>query len=252
VSRIWQACADRIELARLRGTLQRAVESQEQVATRALVDNAAEQELLENILEHSKPPLRAGSERLHYLLQTPFRYPPLRHGSRLGARFEPAIFYASLQERTLLAEAAYYRFWFWFGMVTPPPSLQLITQHSVFHAGYDTTRGLRLQDAPFDAYTDVLRSPDDYAETQALGTAMRAAGVKACQYLSARDRHGGINIAVFLPDVFSPANRIRRRQEWSCTTTPARVWFVNIATRATQEFALEQFLVGGAFPAPAP
>jgi hypothetical protein len=30
------------------------------------------------------------------------------------------------------------------------------------------------------------------------------------------------------------------------------VWFVNIATRATQEFALEQFLVGGAFPAPAP
>jgi hypothetical protein len=252
VSAIWQACQEHVQLVRLRGTVLRIVESQEQVATGALVDSAAEQAVLEELLEDSKPRPRPGSERLHYLMRTPFRYPPLRHGSRFGARFEPAIFYGSLLERTVLAEAAYYRFWFWFGMLTPPPSLQLVTQHSIFRAGYDTGRGLRLQDPPFHAYTQVLRSPAEYSETQALGTAMRGAGVKAFQYLSARDRQAGVNIAIFDPDVFSPKDRIRRREEWTCTTTPARVWFANIATRATHEFPLEHFLVDGVFPDPAP
>jgi hypothetical protein len=259
VSRIWQACQGgepqrrppRPRLVRLRGRLLRLVESQEKVATGAIVDSAAEQSVLEDLLEASKPPLHEGSEALHYLLKTPFRYPPLPHGSRFGTRLEPALFYGSLREQTVLAEAAYYRFWFWFGMVVPPPMQQLITQHTVFQAGYDTARGVKLQAPPFDAYTDVLRSPDDYTETQALGTALRAARVHAFQYLSARDRDAGTNIAVISPRVFKPPNRILGREEWTCTTMPARVSFTSAATRATREFLLEQFLVEGVFPDPA-
>ena len=141
MSRVWEACQS-APIARIRGTLLRLVESQEQVATNSLVDSAAEQAVLEEFLERSKPPLRPGTERMPYLLHTPFRYPPLRHGSRFGARFEPSIFYASLKERTVLAEAAFYRCGFWSGMAQPPRS-ELITQHTLFWAGYDTLSMLK-------------------------------------------------------------------------------------------------------------
>lgn len=52
----------------------RAVEAQHVVATMRLVDTLQEQELLERILEASKPPLPPGTQALHYLLSTPFRY----------------------------------------------------------------------------------------------------------------------------------------------------------------------------------
>lgn len=60
------------------------VESQEQVATLQLVDTLEEQALLEELLESSKPPVPADAEPLHYLLKTPFRYPPLRWGRGLA------------------------------------------------------------------------------------------------------------------------------------------------------------------------
>lgn len=68
-------------------TLWRAVEAQHVVATRALLDSLAEQELLESVLEASKPPVPAPCAGLDYLTHTPFRYPPPSHGSRFrGSR----------------------------------------------------------------------------------------------------------------------------------------------------------------------
>ena len=54
---IWQQCAGERQVRPLRGKLLRMVESQAQVATSQLVDNLAEQALLEDLLENSKPPL---------------------------------------------------------------------------------------------------------------------------------------------------------------------------------------------------
>ena len=121
---IWAACSAAARPAPLRGTLVRLIENQEQVATQGLVDTLAEQALLEELLERSKPPRPPGTERLHYLLATPFRYPPLRHGSRFGAREDPSLFYGSRQLPGALAEGAYYRFVFFHGMTTPPRSAQ--------------------------------------------------------------------------------------------------------------------------------
>lgn len=53
------------------------VESQEKVATLALVDNVYEQDVLEELIETTKSNLPEDSAALHYLLKTPFRYPPL-------------------------------------------------------------------------------------------------------------------------------------------------------------------------------
>ncbi|MCC3263614.1 RES family NAD+ phosphorylase, partial [Paenibacillus polymyxa] len=83
--------------------------------------------LLEELIETSKPQLPPSTETLHYLLKTPFRYPPLRWGSRFGRRHEPSLFYAALRLETAMAEAAYYRFVLWEGMASPPPSGRILS-----------------------------------------------------------------------------------------------------------------------------
>ena len=77
-SSIWTRCAGSSEIRALEARPWRAVAAQHLVATRKLVGSLAEQELLEDILETHKPPPVA--QGLHYLLATPFRYPPLAHG----------------------------------------------------------------------------------------------------------------------------------------------------------------------------
>jgi hypothetical protein len=231
---------------RLAGTLRRLVESQEQVATNQLVSSLARQARLEEMLEATKPPRRPDSEGLHYLLATPFRYPPLRYGSRFGARHEPSLFYGAVETRTVLAEAAYYRFVFWQGMAVPPPG-KLDTQHTLFSADYRTGRGLRLQDAPFAGHTDALRDPANYHQTQTLGARLRAAGIEAFEYRSARDREAGIDVALFTPAAFAHP-RPRAQDAWLCELTARQVQFRAAQGGELHAFPLEQFLVDGALP----
>ncbi len=81
---------------------------------------------------------------MHYLLTTPFRYPPLKHGSRFANKQGPSLFYGSESIQTTLSESAYYRFLFWSGMVEPPSSANLTTEHTVFSANYSALSGLDL------------------------------------------------------------------------------------------------------------
>jgi len=141
---VWAACGSRAEPVPYSGEVLRMVESQEQVATQRLVGNLGEQDLLESLLERSKPPRPAATAGLDYLLATPFRYPPLRYGSRFGRRHEPALFYAACARPSLLAEAAYYRFVFWQGMKSPPPRM-LRTQHTLFGSRVRARRAYRLR-----------------------------------------------------------------------------------------------------------
>ena len=69
---IWTTLREEVTFSAIEGEAIRVVESQEQVATNSLVDSLAEQSLLEEMLERSKPPLPADAEGLHYLPATPF------------------------------------------------------------------------------------------------------------------------------------------------------------------------------------
>ena len=89
-SSIWTQCAGDSRQRPLRLSAWRVVEAQHQVSTRKLVDTLEEQSLLEDLIDAAKPP-DPTQGRLHYLLSTPFRYPPLRHGSRFGTRHEPGL-----------------------------------------------------------------------------------------------------------------------------------------------------------------
>ncbi|MDZ7670556.1 MAG: RES family NAD+ phosphorylase [Gammaproteobacteria bacterium] len=248
MSGIWQACAATAAPSTLTGTLWRMVESQEEIATNALVDTLDEQAALERLLDETKP-RRPGTERLHYLLATPFRYPPLRHGSRFGRRFEPSLFYGSIHRSALLCEAAYYRLVFTAGPATPFPK-PLVTRHTAFSARFRTARGLQLEQPPFADHRAALTSPVDYTATQALGSAMREHGIGAFTFTSARDPQQSLNAALFDPSAL--ADRAPRAQTpWTCETTAERVTWREQRAHEVVTLPREVFLVEGVLPAPA-
>lgn len=76
----------------------------------SLDDIEHEQDVLETLLEASKPFLPKMVARLDYLLATPFRYPPPRGGSRLRAEIDPGVFYCA--GSSAAAELGYWRWRF--------------------------------------------------------------------------------------------------------------------------------------------
>ncbi len=253
MSQRWQECLNSYNTQALGGTIYRVVESQKIIATRSLVDDVHEQQLLEELLEQSKPPIAPEFEEqindLDYLLWTPFRYPPLRFGSRFSTRFERGLFYAARSIATTLAETAYYRFFFWLGMSVPPPSGKLETQHTAFGAKILTNDGVRLQAAPFDQHKQVLTDRFEYRACQDLGKALREDGVKAFEFTSARDIEEGVNIALVEPSVFK-SKRPESHLPIICTTTADEVVFLDEKNQKTVH-PMSEFLVDDVFPQPA-
>lgn len=247
---LWAECRETLRIGPVGGTLLRMVESQQQIATLSIVDNLAEQALLEELIEGSKPPAPAGAGRLHYLLATPFRYPPLRHGSRFGRRFEPSLLYGARRIETLLAEVAYYRFLFWSSMTVAPPSGRFMTQHHVFSARWHSASGVRLQEPPCRHHGALLRHPSDYRATQDLGSALRAAGVGGFEYCSARDPEAGPNIALFHPGALVSRAPLKQ-QTWLCETRAECVRFSYPAQGALHALPLGLFTIDGTLPRPA-
>lgn len=225
------------------------MEAQHLVSTRKLVDSAAEQVLLEELIERAKPPAVVGVGS-HYLLTTPFRYPPLRHGSRFGSRHQRGIWYGSETRETAFAEVAYYRLLFLEG--TRADLGVVTTQLTLFRVQARTRRGVDLVAPPFDVYHVSIASRERYHESQSLGTAMRAAGVELFRYPSARDRRGGVNVGAFTPAVFGRA-KPKEFETWHCTATRADVELAkrDYFGRQVHTFVRAEFLVDGALPAPA-
>lgn len=248
---IWAACGGSAVFTHLEGILFRSAltERHMALATDRLVSSLDEQAVLEALLEKNKPPLPTGAGGLHHLLATPFRYPPLPHGSRFGQRHQAGLFYGSLSIETVLFESAYYRLVFWQGMTVPPKD-PLTARHALFSACYGCAHGVKLHQPPFTAWQADLADRCSYAVTQALGSAMREAGVDAFEFTSARDPGNGLNVALFTPSALvhsSPG----LCQDWSSETTADGVVFYCWDDGSIHDFYLETFLVNGVLPMPA-
>ena len=248
-SGIWTRCAGDSEIRELRLDPWRAVEAQHQLSTRKLVRSADEQMLLEELIDGAKPPDQTHGRR-HYLLSTPFRYPPLRHGTRFGTRLERGIWYGSETRETAFADVAYYRFVFRAG--TRADLGVISTPLTVFRAKARSPHGIDLTAPPFDAYRRTIASPVRYDASQSLGAAMRAAGVELFSYPSARDPEGGTNVGAFTPEVLGRA-KPRDLETWQCVATPEMVELTKRDYFGRELFTFEReiFLVGGELPAPA-
>lgn len=244
---IWTQCGGRSNLRALAGAAWRVVESQHLISTLKLVDSRAEQEVLERLIEDQKPPRRGSQDRaLHYLLFTPFRYPPLPHGSRFGRRTEPGVWYGSRERRTAFAEVAYYRLLLAAGTET------VLDRHmvelSTFQARYATRAGIDLTREPFARHESKITAPDDYSSSQELGGEMREAGVEVFRYRSARDPERGINVGLFAPRAFRGA--VSALETWECIVSEDSVELVkkDPFSAYTFRFEKETFLVRGSLP----
>jgi hypothetical protein len=231
----------------------RVVEGQHRIATRKLVDSDAEHRLLEDLIESKKPLRPAGKEfeGLHYLLFTPFRYPPLRYGSRFGRRHERSLWYGSEELSTAFAESAYYRLVFLDG--THADLGHRTVELSAFSVPVRSRKAVDLAAPPFDAHRPTIANPTSYRETQHLGSAMRRDGVVAFRYPSARDPQRGHNIGLFSPSAFADKT-IGATQTWFCSISRAVVELRRKTFSEDNEslrFVRADFEVDGALPRPA-
>lgn len=188
-----------------------------------LVDTLAEQALLEDLIESSKPQVPVECRHLHYLLSTPFRYGALYP---LGSRFRRAgltsgVFYASLKVETAICEMAFHRLLF-FAESPDTPWPANAGEHTAFSVRFRVVAGLDLTEAPFDGDAERWTHPTDYSSCQELAETARAAGVQALRYRSARDGAGGINVALLACAAFRSPEPLER-QLWRLHLGPAGV-----------------------------
>jgi hypothetical protein len=246
---IWTRCEGASSCKGLVCEPWRVVEAQHQIATRKLVDSDDEQAVLEELVEGVKPPA-VGEGELHYLLSTPFRYPPLRRGSRFGKATERGMWYGALTKRTAFAEVAYYRLLFLEGSAAELSPLEV--DLSVFQAAIEALRAVDLTERPFSEWASAISSPTSYAASQQLGSQMRDHGVEVFLWRSARDPGGGRNIGVFTPAAFA-RQRPSQPKTWHCTATREAVEIVrrDFFERPSARFERADFLVDGTLPRPA-
>lgn len=249
---IWRRCKGIDHLVLLSNSVWRIIDSQNIVATRKLVDSLEEQDILEELIESSKPVLKQNLTDLHPFLYTPFRYPPLQCGSRFGSRFEPSLWYGSLELNTAMAETAYYRFHFL--RASQAEYGNVVTDHTAFSTQIKTKRGIDLTRSPFSEYTSIISSPASYEVSQQLGNEMRQENVEAFHYHSARDPNKGINIALLTPETFLHKRpQASSFQSWKCIVNEKVAEFVRLSAIniESRSFLRDIFLSNGELPFPA-
>lgn len=211
---IWTPDALSSEARAIERTCWRLVEAQHRVSTLKLVDSLAEQTMLEDLLERSKPPVPPECWHLHYLLSTPFRYGSLYpKGSRFRrAGLTPGVYYGSEGVETAVAETSFHRLLF-FAESPATPWPDNAPEFTAFSVPFATERAIDLTAEPFSADRGVWTSPTEYEPCQALADSARSADIQLIRYESVRDPKAGANAALLTCDAFA-ARTPAQRQTW--------------------------------------
>lgn len=233
------------------GKIYRIVEGQHFIATRKLVDSDEEQRILEEILDASKPCAPTSNKRgeLHYLLYTPFRYPPLKTGGRFHTCLEQSIFYGSEELKTSMAEVAYGRFLFMHHSEAEFAPMQVPYTH--FMAQVKSTKSILLNSALFKEVHEAISHPTSYVVAQSLGAVMRKADTELFTYYSARNIHG-VNVGLFSVEAFSSNKPVPGKDvHWEVFITSKSVEFkrAHFGDNQTEAhvFPLASFCIDGIF-----
>lgn len=200
----------------------RVVENQDFSSTWLLSDNSEDHELLEQMIDESKPPMPEDAANDDYLLNTPFRYPPLWEGTRFGTVKERAPFYGSETVKAALVEKNYRLTQFEADSDADFDNRTLSFTSFRFIA--DAQDCLDLLDDPFLSFKDEIHNPDSHLVGQELGTEMRECDVDACIFESVRcspDR----NFALFTPAIFR--QKSDEHTQWTCFISPQEITFRN-------------------------
>lgn len=209
----------------------RSVEAQHVVSTMRLVDTPQEQDLLEQLLEESKPAMPEVAQPKHYLLVTPFRYSPL-HASRFRPAKSKGQWYGAQSIYGACAEVAYWRHRF----ITDSAGLQnqvLLTEHSVFQ-GKLAGSSIHLGELPWTQARPAWTHGTDYSATHALAAEAQQRDVQWLAYESVRAPGQSCAVA-FDPDCLHepPPSLDSTIERWICKASRDSVMF----TRGRHSYA---------------
>ncbi|TWB23881.1 RES family NAD+ phosphorylase [Nitrospirillum bahiense] len=202
--------------------LWRLVENQARASTIRLVGTLADQALLEDMLEETKPPMPPECDGLHFLLATPFRYSPYPHGSRFRrAHQADGVYYAAERPETAAAEAAHYALLFFL----ESPGTQLPArpmERTGIEVACAVDRALDLTAPPLNRDEALWTDGANYAPCQDVADTARQAGVQLIRYQSVRDPAGGANVALLTPKGFKN-RKPKRLSSWHLFIRPQAV-----------------------------
>lgn len=237
----WTRVALSSELHRFDGACWRLIEAQHRVSTLKLTDTLAEQELLEDLIEETKPAIPPECRHLDFLLATPFRYGAVYPN---GSRFRRAgrtlgVYYAAETPTTAVAEMAFYRLLF-FAESPDTPWPSDAADYTAFAAEIATTRLLDLTRDPLSADGALWTDAVDYRHCQNFADAARAADADVIRYQSVRDPAKGPNLAILLCRAFSKPAPVER-QTWRMRLSHSGVQALCEYPRQAVEFSRDTF-----------
>lgn len=237
----WTRVALSSEFRRFGGACWRLVEAQHRVSTLKLADSLAEQALLEELIEETKPAVPPECRHLDFLLAAPFRYgAAYPQGSRFRRAGRTAgVFYASENPATAVAEMAFYRLLFFAESPTTPwPSDA--AEYTGFAAEIATRRLLDLTRKSLSADASLWTDVTNYTACQIFADAARAAGAEAIRYRSVRDPAKGANLAVLACQAFAKPAPVDR-QTWRMRLSASGAQALCEAPRQALEFPRDAF-----------
>jgi len=203
------------------GPVWRCTEAQFRSATVRITDTNAEQALLEDILEDTKPPMTPACRHLHYAFAAAFRYGAYPRDSRFRRRGRtPGVYYASEHMLSAISETIWYR-WAFFAASPETPLPRQPVEHTGICADISVAAGHDLTQDADPRWTD----PDDYSACLARADQVRAQGGGLIRYASVRDPDARANVAVLTCAGFAET-RPNGLQGWKIlfTATTARAF----------------------------
>jgi hypothetical protein len=216
--------------------LWRAVEAQHVISTMVLVDSAEEQRVLEELLDRAKPAPPAGSAGLHYLLYTPFRYPPFGRGSRFRGPADPGVFYGADRIRTACAELGYWR---WRFLHDSPDLASLEPRPQTVFRVRARGKAVDLRRPPYLGKRKAWTDPNDYSACQRFADSARKNDVVIIRYQSVRDPEQGGAAALLSPQAFARRSPLEQ-QAWYLQVTRTGVRWYRADGDASFEFSMPQ------------
>lgn len=237
----WTPAALSSEAKAFRGRCWRLVEGQHKVATLKIVDSLAEQAVLEDLLDGTKPAVPPECRALHYLLATPFRYgAPYPHGSRFRrAGLSLGVYYASEAPETAVAERAFHRLLF-FAESPRTPWPENAAEFTAFSVAFASEGGLDLTIPPLSSDRQLWTDPTDYTASQELCDAVRDAALAVIRYESVRDPGGRANLALLTCRAFA-SSKPERVQSWRMRFSAGGVHAIRDFPDSRLEFPREAF-----------
>jgi len=201
----------------------------------ALTDTVEEQHVLERLLDEFKPEVPPAARKLHWLLFTPFRYPPPPGGSRFRGPNDPGVFYGADEIRTACAELGYWR---WRHLCDTPALSTMPTKPQTVFRAQIAASSVDLRRPPFDADSATWTRPDSYSDCQRFAAVAREADLGVIRYESVRDPARGGCGAVLVPTAFARATPFDQ-QTWMLAVARERVIWRRTGVIRQQEFEFD-------------